>query len=62
MDSLTKHRSKLADRGERYLQIVLDPETMLKLEALKGELRLRRRTSEIIRRALMLLYEKTFGR
>jgi hypothetical protein len=35
---------------------------MLKLEALKGELRLRRRTSEIIRRALMLLYEKTFGR
>ena len=57
-----KYRSKVEARGERYIQVLLDPESLRILDELRGELRLRWQTSEIIKRALMLLYERIFGK
>jgi hypothetical protein len=55
-----KYRSKVEARGARYIQVLLDPESLRILDELRGELRLRWQTSEIIKRALVLLYERIF--
>jgi len=57
--SLKKHRNRRASDGFRYVQVHLDAETYEVLDTLRKNLHMKRKTSQLVKKALILLYDKT---
>ena len=61
-EAVRKFRARKLVEGERYIQIRLDRESSKVLERLKREMRMKRRTSEIVMKSLSLLLKEISGK